>query len=190
MVLNTTAIFQIWTERSVGSTLHFMLVTLKLISSQDLLALESQMFPDCLYIHQHQESSSCSLVSLCPCCPSCDCSANSPSFIHPCNPVRLLSSSLILSSSLHVCVLSGFGYVRLFATPWAIACQDPVSRILQVRILEWVVTPSLIFPTRDQTHLPFVSWAGKQITTEPLRMFSSSLDHKYSLSVNMDQEPC
>lgn len=41
-----------------------MSVTLKPISSQDILALESQMFPDCLYVHQHQESSSCSLVSL------------------------------------------------------------------------------------------------------------------------------
>ena len=100
--------------------------------------------------------------------------------IHPCNLVRLLSSSLILSSSLHVCVLSGFSYVRLFATPWAIACQDPVSRILQVRILEWVVTPSLIFPTRDQTHLPFVSWAGKQIiyhwaTADVLLFFRSQV---------------
>lgn len=33
-----------------------MLVTLKPISSQDLLALEIQMFPNCLYVNRQQES--------------------------------------------------------------------------------------------------------------------------------------
>ena len=33
--------------------------------------------------------------------------------------------------------------VRLFATPWTVACQDPLSMgILQARILEWVAMPS------------------------------------------------
>ena len=37
-------------------------------------------------------------------------------------------------------LLSG---VRLFVTPWTVACQTPPSMgILQTRILEWVVMPS------------------------------------------------
>ena len=38
-----------------------------------------------------------------------------------------------------VCVLS---HVQLFATPWTVACQVPVSMgIFQARILEWVAIP-------------------------------------------------
>ena len=34
-------------------------------------------------------------------------------------------------------------HVQLFATPWAVAHQAPLSMgILQARILEWVATPS------------------------------------------------
>ena len=33
--------------------------------------------------------------------------------------------------------------IRLFATPWAVACQAPLSMgILQEKILEWVALPS------------------------------------------------
>ena len=39
-------------------------------------------------------------------------------------------------------MLSHFSCVRLFATPWTIACQAPLSMgILQARILEWVAMP-------------------------------------------------
>ena len=32
--------------------------------------------------------------------------------------------------------------VQLFATPWTVACQAPLSKgILQARIMEWVPTP-------------------------------------------------
>ena len=42
-----------------------------------------------------------------------------------------------------VCVLSLFSQVRLFATPWTVAYQAPLSmEILQARILEWVAMPS------------------------------------------------
>ena len=42
---------------------------------------------------------------------------------------------------MHVCVLS---HVRLFATPWTIAHQLPLSmRFFQARILEWVAISSL-----------------------------------------------
>ena len=41
-------------------------------------------------------------------------------------------------------------HVQLFATPWTVAHQDPLSMgILQARILEWIAMPSLlqgIFP--------------------------------------------
>ena len=38
------------------------------------------------------------------------------------------------------CVLSHFSCVQLFAAPWTVACQAPLSMgILQERILEWVV---------------------------------------------------
>ena len=36
-------------------------------------------------------------------------------------------------------LLSHFSHVQLFATPWTVACQDPLSMgILQARILVWV----------------------------------------------------
>ena len=41
-----------------------------------------------------------------------------------------------VSDSLEICV-------RLFATPWAVACQVPLFMgILQARILEWIAMPS------------------------------------------------
>ena len=40
-------------------------------------------------------------------------------------------------------VLSHFSHVRLFWTPWTVACQAPLSMgILQARILEWVAMSS------------------------------------------------
>ena len=40
-------------------------------------------------------------------------------------------------------MLSCFSHVQLFATPWTIALQAPLSMwILQARILEWVAMPS------------------------------------------------
>ena len=37
-----------------------------------------------------------------------------------------------------VCTLSRFSHIQLFATPWTIAHQAPLSGISQARILEWV----------------------------------------------------
>ena len=42
---------------------------------------------------------------------------------------------------MHVCMLSYFHRVRLFATLWTAACQAPLSKVLQARILEWVAIP-------------------------------------------------
>ena len=39
-------------------------------------------------------------------------------------------------------MLSRFSHVQLFATPWTVAHQAPLSMgILQARILEWVAVP-------------------------------------------------
>ena len=59
-------------------------------------------------------------------------------------------------------------HVQLFATPWAIACQAPLSLgILWARLLEWVARPSSRGSSqpRDQTQVSciagelFTSWA-------------------------------
>ena len=42
-----------------------------------------------------------------------------------------------------VCILNHFSHVRLFVTPWSVACQPPLSmEFFQARILEWVTIPS------------------------------------------------
>ena len=55
--------------------------------------------------------------------------------------------SLLLSvdtlSCCAVCCAQLLSHVQLFATPWTVACQVPLSMgILQARILEWVAMPS------------------------------------------------
>ena len=40
-------------------------------------------------------------------------------------------------------MLSHFGHVRLFATPWTVTHQAPLTMVvLQARLLEWVAVPS------------------------------------------------
>ena len=55
------------------------------------------------------------------------------------------------SVSLGACVLSHFSHVWLFATPWTVVCQTPLSvGILRARILQWVAMPSSrIFLTQE-----------------------------------------
>ena len=50
----------------------------------------------------------------------------------------------------HVCVLSCFSCVQIFATPWTLARQLPCPGTLQARILQWVAMPFLqrLFPTQ------------------------------------------
>ena len=59
----------------------------------------------------------------------------------------------------------------LFATPWTVACQVPLSMgILQARILEWVAMPPSrgFFQPRDQTQVSrtaggfFTSWDTRE----------------------------
>ena len=42
-----------------------------------------------------------------------------------------------------LCCASSLSHVQLFVSPWAVACQAPLSMgILQARILQWVTMPS------------------------------------------------
>ena len=70
------------------------------------------------------------------------------------------------------CVLSHFSHVQLFATPWNVALQAPLSmRILQARILEWVALPSSresSDPGIKPVYLVFPALAGEFFTIEPL----------------------
>ena len=90
-------------------------------------------------------------------------------------------------------VLSHFSRVRLCATPWTV-CSLPgssVHKILQARILEWVVMPSSRGPSRprDQTSTSSVSWiAGGFFTVEPpgkSGSFSSELQSALEASGHM-----
>ena len=61
---------------------------------------------------------------------------------------------------MHVCMLSCFSPVKLFATLWTVTCQAPlVHGILQARILVWVAVPSSRVSSwpRNQTYVSCVS---------------------------------
>ena len=68
------------------------------------------------------------------------------------NKCKYVTYTHFISSLPHTCietceftcaVLKSLSCVRLFTTPWTIACQAPLSMgILQTRMLEWVAMPS------------------------------------------------
>jgi len=63
-------------------------------------------------------------------------------------------------------MLSRFSHVQFFVTLWIVACQVILSMgILWTRRLEWVPVPSSrgSSPTRDQTHISYVSCIGRQV---------------------------
>ena len=65
----------------------------------------------------------------------------------------------------------------LFASPWTVACQAPLSMgILQARILEWVAVPSSrgSSQTRDGTQVSFI--AGGFFTDRATREASIKID--------------
>ena len=67
-----------------------------------------------------------------------------------------------------VCILSCFSYAQLFATPWTIALQAPLSMgILQARILEVAISFSRGFSRpRDQICVSYISCRdGRWVTT-------------------------
>ena len=57
-----------------------------------------------------------------------------------------------------VCMLSPCSHVQLFATPWTVAPQAPLSMgILQTSILGWIAMPSSRSSRLwDQTHVSYV----------------------------------
>ena len=71
-----------------------------------------------------------------------------------------------------LCCAWPLSYVGLFATPWTVAHQAPLSiRILQARILEWVAMPSSRGSSqpRDQSQVShivggfFTNWATREV---------------------------
>ena len=63
-------------------------------------------------------------------------------------------------------MLSRFSHVQFFVTLWTVACQVILSMgILWTRRLEWVPVSSSrgSSPTRDQTHISYVSCIGRQV---------------------------
>ena len=75
-------------------------------------------------------------------------------------------------ATLCACMLSRFRHVRLFVTPWTIACQAALSLgILQAKVLEWVAMPSSRGSSwpRDWTCISYVSsLAGGFFTTSSI----------------------
>ena len=65
----------------------------------------------------------------------------------------------------YACVLSHFSHIWLFATPWTVDCQAPLSMGFQARILEWIAMSSLRESswTRDQTLSSYVSCIGRWV---------------------------
>ena len=83
------------------------------------------------------------------------------------------------SVSLGACVLSHFSHVWLFATPWTVVCQTPLSvGILRARILQWVAMPSSrIFLTQELNLclLGLLHWqAGSSPLAPPGKLLNKS----------------
>ena len=69
-------------------------------------------------------------------------------------------------ASVHACVISRFSRVQLFATPWTVACQAPLSTgILQARILGWLAMPSSSGSSwpRGRTCICYISCTGRWV---------------------------
>ena len=62
----------------------------------------------------------------------------------------------------HPCILSHSSRVRLFETPWTVACQASLHGILQARILQWVAISysRASSPPSDNLHLLSPELAG------------------------------
>ena len=78
-----------------------------------------------------------------------------------------------------MCCTWSLNHVRLFVTPWTVACQDPLSMgILRARILEWVAMSSSRGSShpRDQTqasHIAdgfFTIWATREATSTLIKV--------------------
>ena len=83
--------------------------------------------------------------------------------------IKFLLPGILYYCIYHVALSrSALDYVRLFATPWTVTHQAPLSMgVLQARILEWVVMPSSrgSSPPRDWTQVSHI--AGRFFTESP-----------------------
>ena len=77
-------------------------------------------------------------------------------------------------------------HVQIFATPWTVARQAPLSMgILQARILEWVAMLSFRASSqpRDQTQVPYTAggfftfWATREARGDSLRKLVFTISH-------------
>ena len=95
-----------------------------------------------------------------------------------------------------MCTQSCFSHVRLFATPWTVARQAPLSLGFSTSILEGVAMPSSRGSSRprNQTCISCVSCiAGGFSTAEPLRTPRNKERESLKesdLSVHMGQNQC
>ena len=73
---------------------------------------------------------------------------------------RILHYNNVSSSNLAYVCAESFSHVWLFATPWTVACESPLSMgILQARILKWVAISfsRLSFQPRDWTQVSCIA---------------------------------
>ena len=78
------------------------------------------------------------------------CSLKSPRLLGSISGQPCWMGAHIISIITSACVISHFSHVRLFATPWTIACQDPLSMGFS-RQEYWGGLPCL--PSADLFHL-------------------------------------
>ena len=77
-------------------------------------------------------------------------------------------SNIFLDHPLLLLLLSCFSRVHLFATPWTIARQAPLSTgILQARILEWVAMPSSRRSSQPAIEPRSPAWQADSLPAKP-----------------------
>ena len=91
-------------------------------------------------------------------------------------------------------MLNCFSHVLLFASPWTVAHQTPLSTgLLQESTLEWVAMPSSRGSSlpRDRTHVSYFSCNGRQVLYHwcyrgsPRSLNSERTSILVSLSINL-----
>ena len=78
---------------------------------------------------------------------------------------KLYTYIIKVENKCFLCAVLSCYHVRVFATPWTVARQAPLSiGILQARILEWIAMPSSrgLSQYRDQTQVSCI--AGRLFT--------------------------
>ena len=82
-----------------------------------------------------------------------------------------------------LCVLSRFSPVRLFATPWTVALQAPLSMgFSRPKKLEWVAMPSSRRSSRprDRNRVSYTSCTGRQVLYDLVKSEKSSKKQQWT----------